>query len=58
MRCFTPREQARARAFYERAGFHHTGCEAFDETIGLVLVEYAREPLSASPPPASRPSGA
>jgi GNAT superfamily N-acetyltransferase len=43
MRCFTPRDQARARAFYEREGFAHTGWEAFDETIGLVLVEYARE---------------
>lgn len=43
MRCFTPRDQARARAFYEREGFAHTGWEAFEETIGLVLVEYARE---------------
>jgi GNAT superfamily N-acetyltransferase len=45
MRLFTPRDQARARAFYEREGFEHTGWEAFQESIGLVLVEYAREPL-------------
>jgi GNAT superfamily N-acetyltransferase len=49
MRFFTPREQARARAFYEREGFRHTGWEAFEEAIGLVLVEYAREPLEAGP---------
>ena len=47
MRLFTPREQGRARAFYEREGFRHTGWEAFEETIGLVLVEYARERLEA-----------
>jgi GNAT superfamily N-acetyltransferase len=45
MRLFTPRDQARARAFYEREGFAHSGWEAFEEAIGLVLVEYAREPL-------------
>jgi GNAT superfamily N-acetyltransferase len=45
MRLFTPRDQARARAFYEREGFEHTGWEAFEEAIGLVLVEYEREPL-------------
>jgi GNAT superfamily N-acetyltransferase len=45
MRLFTPRDQARARAFYEREGFEFTGWEAFEESIGLVLVEYAREPL-------------
>jgi GNAT superfamily N-acetyltransferase len=45
MRLFTPRDQARARAFYEREGFSHTGWEAFEAAIGLVLVEYAREPL-------------
>jgi GNAT superfamily N-acetyltransferase len=43
MRFFTPRDQARARRFYEREGFSHTGWEALEETIGLVLVEYARE---------------
>ena len=45
MRFFTPRDQARARAFYEREGFRHTGWEAFEASIGLVLVEYALEPL-------------
>ena len=45
MRFFTPRDQARARAFYEREGFRNTGWEAFEESIGLVLVEYALEPL-------------
>ena len=45
MRFFTPRDQARARAFYEREGFGSTGWEAFEESIGLVLVEYARETL-------------
>ena len=49
MRFFTPREQARARAFYEREGFVHTGWEAFEEALGLVLVEYAREPLETAP---------
>jgi GNAT superfamily N-acetyltransferase len=43
MRFFTPRDQARARAFYAREGFAHTGWEALEEAIGLVLVEYARE---------------
>jgi GNAT superfamily N-acetyltransferase len=47
MRLFTPRDQARARAFYEREGFAHTGWEALEEGIGLVLVEYARELPSA-----------
>ena len=46
MRFYTPRDQARARAFYEREGFAPTGWEAFEEPIGLVLVEYAREPLA------------
>jgi GNAT superfamily N-acetyltransferase len=45
MRFYTPREQARARAFYEREGFSATGWEGYEEPIGLVLVEYAREPL-------------
>jgi GNAT superfamily N-acetyltransferase len=54
MRFFTPREQARARAFYEREGFAHTGWEAFDEAIGLVLVEYAREPLETAPARSTR----
>jgi GNAT superfamily N-acetyltransferase len=45
MRFYTPRDQARARAFYEREGFSHTGWEGLEEALGLVLVEYAREPL-------------
>ena len=46
MRLYTPRDQARARAFYEREGFRHTGWEGYEEPLGLVLVEYAREPLA------------
>lgn len=45
MRFYTPRDQARARAFYEREGFSHTGWEGLEQPLGLVLVEYAREPL-------------
>jgi len=45
MRFYTPRDQARARAFYEREGFSPTGWEGYEEPIGLVLVEYARGPL-------------
>ena len=45
MRLFTPRDQARARAFYEREGFAWTGWEAYEEPLRLVLVEYARDPL-------------
>jgi hypothetical protein len=45
MRFYTPRDQARARAFYEREGFSHTGWEGLEEPLGLVLVEYAREPI-------------
>jgi len=45
MRFYTPRDQARARAFYEREGFAPTGWEGYEEPIGLVLVEYAREGL-------------
>jgi GNAT superfamily N-acetyltransferase len=45
MRFYTPRDQARARAFYEREGFSHTGWEGLEEPLGLVLVEYARDPL-------------
>ena len=43
MRFFTPRDQARARAFYERGGFVATGWEGLEEPLGLVLVEYALE---------------
>jgi GNAT superfamily N-acetyltransferase len=45
MRLYTPRDQTRARGFYEREGFASTGWEGYEEPIGLVLVEYAREPL-------------
>ena len=45
MRLYTPRDQARARHFYEREGFSATGWEALEEPLGLVLVEYARDPL-------------
>jgi GNAT superfamily N-acetyltransferase len=46
MRFYTPRDQARARRFYEREGFSATGWEGLEEPLGLVLVEYAREPLA------------
>jgi len=45
MRLYTPRDHARARAFYAREGFAPTGWEFFEEPLGLVLVEYAHEPL-------------
>jgi len=45
MRLYTPRDQARARRFYEREGFSATGWEGLEEPLGLVLVEHAREPL-------------
>ena len=45
MRFYTPRDHARARRFYEREGFIHTGWEGLEEPLGLVLVEYVREPL-------------
>lgn len=48
MRFFTPRDQARARRFYEREGFTWTGWEGLEEPLGLVLVEYAREPLDVA----------
>ena len=47
MRFFTPREQARARAFYEREGFVATGWEGLEEPLGLVLVEYALDGRAA-----------
>jgi len=43
MRFFTPRDHARARAFYGREGFRDTGVETLEVSLGLVLVEYARE---------------
>jgi GNAT superfamily N-acetyltransferase len=48
MRLYTPRDQARARRFYEREGFSATGWVGLEEPLGLVLVEYARD-LSAEP---------
>lgn len=45
MRLFTPRDQARARAFYEREGFAWTGWEFYEPPLALTLVEYARDPL-------------
>jgi GNAT superfamily N-acetyltransferase len=45
MRFYTPRDHTRARRFYEREGFGATGWEGLEEPLGLVLVEYAREPL-------------
>jgi ribosomal protein S18 acetylase RimI-like enzyme len=45
MRFFTPRDQARARRFYEREGFVWTGSETLEPDLGLVLVEYLRKPL-------------
>ena len=46
MRFYTPRDHSRARRFYEREGFSTTGWEGLEEPLGLVLVEYAREPLA------------
>ena len=46
MRFYTPRDHGRARRFYEREGFGTTGWEGLEEPLGLVLVEYAREPLA------------
>jgi len=45
MRFYTPRDHARARRFYEREGFVTTDWEGLEEPLGLVLVEYVREPL-------------
>lgn len=45
MRFFTPRDHARARAFYAREGFRKTGVDTLEVTLGLVLVEYVREPV-------------
>ena len=42
MRLFTPAEQARARAFYEREGWSTVGEPQFEAGLGLVLVEYRR----------------
>lgn len=39
---WTPRDHARARAFYEREGWAPTGREADGGELGLAAVEYAR----------------
>jgi GNAT superfamily N-acetyltransferase len=41
-RLWTPRENARARAFYEREGWHATGGEHYSESLDLQLLEYRR----------------
>ena len=46
MRFYTPRDHLRARRFYEREGFAHSGWQGYEEPIALVLVEYEREPLA------------
>jgi GNAT superfamily N-acetyltransferase len=56
MRLYTPRDQARARGFYEREGFAHTGWEGYEDPIRLVLVEYARDGLGQSASASSRAS--
>jgi GNAT superfamily N-acetyltransferase len=42
MRLFTPAQQARARAFYERRGWTTDGVPRFEPMFGLDLVEYRR----------------
>jgi GNAT superfamily N-acetyltransferase len=41
-RLFTPAEQARARAFYEREGWRTWGAPSFEPGLCLTLVEYRR----------------
>jgi GNAT superfamily N-acetyltransferase len=41
-RLWTPRANARARAFYLREGWRETGAEMFAEDLQLDLVEYRR----------------
>jgi GNAT superfamily N-acetyltransferase len=41
MSLHTPRLNARARRFYERAGWSATGATIFHEEIGLEMAEYA-----------------
>jgi GNAT superfamily N-acetyltransferase len=43
LRLQTPAEHARARAFYEREGWHRNGDRQYDPMLGLVLVGYRRE---------------
>ena len=42
VRLWTPRDHARARAFYEREGWSPTGAEQFSDHLGLDLVELRR----------------
>jgi GNAT superfamily N-acetyltransferase len=41
-RLWTPRDNARARAFYEREGWHATGAEHYSADLDLQLLEYRR----------------
>jgi GNAT superfamily N-acetyltransferase len=41
-RLWTPRENARARAFYEREGWRATDGEQYSDSLDLGLVEYRR----------------
>jgi ribosomal protein S18 acetylase RimI-like enzyme len=48
MRLYTPRDQARARAFYEREGFERRGDPLYEPMLGLVLISY-RRPTRGAP---------
>jgi GNAT superfamily N-acetyltransferase len=41
-RLWTPRHNARARAFYRREGWHESGAETYAPQLDLELVEYRR----------------
>jgi GNAT superfamily N-acetyltransferase len=41
-RLWTPRRNARARAFYHREGWHESGAETYAPQLDLELVEYRR----------------
>ncbi|MEA2273052.1 MAG: hypothetical protein QOI98_1760 [Solirubrobacteraceae bacterium] len=43
VRLWTPRDNARARAFYEREGWRATGVELVANRFGLPLVQYVRD---------------
>lgn len=45
-RLWTPRENARARAFYRREGWRETGEETYASQLDLALVEYRRSRLA------------
>ena len=42
MRLWTPRDNARARAFYVREGWRETGEEHYSDQLDLLLLEYRR----------------